>query len=116
MSGADQDERRRNRVTLAMAAGLMVAIVAGGLVLAGRLLGTDDADDPSGTKAPASSTTTVDPKVAAERAYREFNAMTVRLGAAPDPDDPEIAERSTGITRTTFVKALTGLKERGTVL
>jgi hypothetical protein len=110
--GDHETEQHRNRVTLAMVAAVMATIVVVGLVLGNVLLGDDDPPPPRrGT-----TTTTLGPRAAVEQAYKAFNAMVVRLGAAPDPDDHEIGQRATGTTRTTYVKALTDLRARGTVL
>ena len=113
--GADHnDERRRNRVTLAMVAGLMLAIVAGGLLVGNALLGRDE--NPAAVRPSPTTSATADTRADVERAYRNFLRMVARLDVAPNPVDPEIAARSTGITRATFEKTLTTRKAQGRIV
>ena len=94
-----------------MVAGLTLAIVAGGLLVGNALLSRDD--DPP---AAASTTTTADPKGEVEQAFRAFNTMVDRLEQAPDPDDPEIARVTTGVTRTNFERSLAKRKTDGVIV
>ena len=50
----------------------------------------------STSAAPEPTSTTLSPTQEVEAAFLAFDAMTLRLRAAPDPDDPEIAQRASG--------------------
>ena len=93
----------------------MLAIAVVGLVLGTRLLDQDNDDPPSRTSA-ASTTTRIDSEREVEDAFRAFVEMVARVDLAPDPDDPEIATRTTGATRSTFTKAVADRKANGTIV
>jgi hypothetical protein len=97
-----------------MVAALMLVIVVGGLVIGGALLGSDD--DPPPRRQAGITTTTASSKAEVESAYRAFLSMVARLDGTPNPDDPEIARRTTGTTRATFVKALARRRDEGQVI
>jgi hypothetical protein len=88
---------------------LLVAVT--GYLLIGLIGDSDDKASP-----PATTTTTITPEAEVESAYRAFIDMVKRLTAAPDPGDPEIAQRATGEVRTNFEKALTDLQAKGDVI
>ena len=98
-----------------MVGSLMAAIVVVGLVAGTRLLTPSD-DRPTPTPRPGTTTATADPRAGVETAYRNFLRMVARLDGAPDPDDPEIAARATGNTRTTFVRTLTERRAEGRIV
>src|ERR671911_1658895 len=58
----------------------------------------------------ASTTTTQDPEAEVEAAYLAYWEMAERLLAAPDPDDPEIAQRVIGSARAKLVDSLATLR------
>jgi hypothetical protein len=79
-----------------------------------------DDDDPTTTEPAEGSSTTADPTTAApsveaevEAAYLGYWEMAERLAQAPDPDDPEIEERSTGRVRNELVDNLTTMRTQG---
>jgi hypothetical protein len=79
-----------------------------------------DEDDPASTAPAEESSTTVDatttvPSVEAEveAAYLAYWEMAERLAQAPDPNDPEIDERSTGRLRSELVDNLTTMRTQG---
>jgi len=91
---------------------LFVALVA---VTAYLLIGLIGDSDDKATQ-PATTTTTITPEAEVESAYRDFIDMVARLTLAPDPLDPEIAQRTTGEARANFESALTDLQARGTLI
>jgi hypothetical protein len=58
----------------------------------------------------ASTTTTQDPEAEVEAAYLAYWEMAERLLAAPDPDDPEIAQRVIGSARAKLVDSLATMR------
>jgi hypothetical protein len=90
----------------------LVAVLVGLVVTACQ--GNDDPDPPTDT------TTTLDADDAAEeevrQAYRDFLAMAFRVAEAPDPADPEIAQRATGETRASLERVATRDRDRGVVI
>ena len=96
----------------------LVAIVAIALPLV-ACGGDDDAGgdttttEPPKTTTTAAPTTTLSPEQQAQAdvraAYDAYWAMSERLAAAPDPQDPEIAELVTGTAATTLTDHLTTL-------
>ncbi len=103
----------------------LVAIVA----VAMSLVACGGDDDPGGdtttTKPPDTTTTvapttTLSPEQQAEAdvraAYDAYWAMNQRLAAAPDPQDPEIAERTTGGARDAITTLLTQFLSEGTAV
>ena len=83
-----------------------LAIITTALLALGFACNSDDDDDP-----PSSSSTTTSPEAEVEAAYLAFWDMAVRLAESPDPDDPEIAQRSSGDARTDLVSGLRSLRE-----
>jgi hypothetical protein len=100
----------------------LVAIVAIALPLV-ACGGDDDAGgdttttEPPKTTTTAAPTTTLSPEQQAEAdvraAYDAYWDMSERLAAAPDPQDPEIAERMTGSARDAVTTQLTELMATG---
>jgi hypothetical protein len=72
-----------------------------------------------GTDAPAApplrstTSTTLSPEAEVEQAYRAFDAMVSRLNLAPDPEDPEIAQRTTGEFKSQYELVLADRRTRG---
>ena len=95
------------------AAALAVASI--GLVSCGG--GGDDPaegeESASTTVAPESTSTTLTPTQEVEEAFLAFNAMMDRLREAPDPDDPEIAQRASGETLVGITDAATTMQTTG---
>src|SRR5918997_6646155 len=102
--------------TVAACALLAVALIACG--------GSDDARGQTTTTVPpatstttSASSTTLDPAQQAEAdvraAYDAYWAMNQRLAAAPDPQDPEIAERTSGGARDAITTLLTQFLTEG---
>lgn len=60
-----------------------------------------------------STTTTLSPTQEVEAAFLAYNTMTDRLREAPDPEDPEIAQRASGETLAGLIDALTTLQTTG---
>lgn len=60
---------------------------------------TTEAVESVDTTPAESTTTTLSPEAEVEAAVMAHDAMLVRLLQAPDPSDPEIAQRSTGSSR-----------------
>jgi hypothetical protein len=58
----------------------------------------------------ASTTTTQDPEAEVEAAYLAYWEMAERLVENPNPDDPEIVQRSSGTARATLIDSLTTLR------
>lgn len=105
--------RRRHSALIAtlIAVGGMAACGGGG----GD--GNQDDRDESGSEA---AQTTVEPTTTSlsatqevEAAFLAFNSMMDRLREAPDPDDPEIAQRASGETLAGIVDAQTTLQTTG---
>jgi hypothetical protein len=61
----------------------------------------------------ASTTTTQNPEAEVEAAYLAYWEMAKRLLAAPNPDDPEIARRASGINVDQVIDSLTSLHAQG---
>jgi hypothetical protein len=99
----------RRAGTLAAAATLALAAT----VFVVNSCGDDDSseDDASTTTGPSETTsTTLSAEDEVEDAYLAFAEMGARLLQAPDPTDPEIAERSTGQAQSDLVDGLTTLR------
>lgn len=96
------------------AAVALVLTVAGGTACGG---GGDSAEgEESGattTSTPESTTTTLSPTQEVEEAFLAFSAMVDRLREAPDPNDPEIAQRTSGETLAGITDAQTTLQTTG---
>lgn len=60
-----------------------------------------------------STTTTLSPTQEVEAAFLAYNTMTDRLREAPDPKDPEIAQRASGETLAGLIDAQTTLQTTG---
>lgn len=60
----------------------------------------------------ATTSTTLSPEGEVEQAYREFDAMLARLSPAPNPDDPEIVQRTTGEFRDRLRRVLADQRAR----
>jgi hypothetical protein len=79
--------------------------------------GSDDDPSPPTTRRPPSTTsappTTASVESQVEEAYLAYWEMTERLLEAPDPDDPEIAERATGQVLGQLSDSLTTLRAQG---
>lgn len=91
-----------------------VAVVAG-LVLGGACGDDDDEGGGGATRRSSTSSTTTTaptPEAAVEAAYLAYWEMAQRLVEAPDPDDPEIAERATGQVAHQLTDSLTTLRSR----
>jgi hypothetical protein len=101
----------------------VVAIVAAALPLVACSGGDDDAGGDTATTQPPETTTsvapttTLSPEEQAEAdvraAYDAYWAMSERLAAAPDPQDPEIAERTTGDALDSVTTLLTQFLTQG---
>jgi hypothetical protein len=86
-------QRRETRQMVGLVV-LFTLIAAGGWWVWGKVT---QADDNSQSAASPTATAPVDDVEAeVEAAYRAYIAMGQRLVAAPNPDDPEIPERTTG--------------------
>jgi hypothetical protein len=73
----------------------------------------DDEDPPDCTTSstePGTSSTTPSPEDEVEAAYLAYWDMAVRLAQAPNPDDPEIGERASGLARGNLIDGLTTLR------
>ena len=91
---------------------LVLALVA--FVVTGIVIGGSDDDPPRSASRPSStSQTTLSPEAEVEQAYRGFDAMLARLNPAPDPDDPEIAQRTTGEFRARLERIMADRRARG---
>lgn len=90
---------------------LVLALVA--FVVTGIVIGGSDDDPPRSASRPSStSQTTLSPEAEVEQAYRGFDAMLARLNPAPDPDDPEIAQRTTGEFRAQIERVMADRRAR----
>jgi hypothetical protein len=102
-----QAHRPRRRIT-SLRATTLAATVALALSAATCSDDEDDADGASSTTEPANSTsTTLSVEEEVEAAYLAFWDMFIRLAQAPNPDDPEIAQRASGETRGNLVDGFT---------
>jgi hypothetical protein len=106
---------RRGKVEAALTALCIVATV-GLLVVLFR--GSDDpsaggASDPVPTTSAQSTPTAPTPQGEVEKAYRSFDGMLSRLNPAPNPDDPEIAKRTTGELRSKIESTFADRKRKG---
>jgi hypothetical protein len=96
-------------------------IVAGVSVVSLAACGNRGTGDAAPTSTPATSappadpttSTTLDPAVEVERAYLAFEDMFTRLRENPDPDDPEIGQRTTGKAKNDIVNSQTTAKTFG---
>lgn len=72
-----------------------------------------EVSDPADTALAETTVTTLSPEAEVEAAVAAHDAMLLRLLQAPDPDDPEIAQRSTGTSRETAESGLAELAALG---
>lgn len=74
-----------------------------------------DRDEQSETTAApdGATSTTLSPTQEVEQAFIAFNLMVERLAQAPNPDDPEIAQRASGETLAGIVDSQTTLQTTG---
>ena len=104
----------KTRRAWAEAALILVATAALVAVVFAACAGDDASTDP-----PATSTT-LDPDEASEdevrQAYRDFLEMAFRIAEAPDPNDPEIAQRATGDARGRIEQSAAEDQARGVVV
>ena len=100
-------------------AAVLIGLVA---VLAVAACGGDGGDEASGdtTERPettdttvAETTTTISPEAEIEAAIATYYAMVDRVVQAPDPDDPEIAQRAMGTNRETVESGFAQLAALG---
>jgi hypothetical protein len=82
---------------------------------AGTCSSDDDPDDTSPTteRTTERTTTTLSPEAEVEAAYLAYRDMVTRLLQAPDPDDPELGERTTDPNRAFLVDRLRALVQQG---
>jgi hypothetical protein len=96
-------------------------MVAGAIVASLDACGNRGSGDAATTTTPATSAPTVDPTTSTtlnpatevEQAYLAFHEMLVRLREAPDPDDPEIDQLTTGQTKAGVVNSQSTMKTLG---
>lgn len=88
---------------------LAATIACAVLVLTGATCSGDDDDAADDT---STTPTTESPEAEVEAAYLAYREMVGRLLQAPDPEDPEIDERSIGENREFLVDQLSTLDER----
>jgi hypothetical protein len=91
------------------------AILVACVVVLGTACAGDDASDPQATDTPDAASDDAEPlgpEAEVEAAYLAHWEMLDRLSEVPDPDDPEIAELTTGQARIEVVQGLTALLER----
>jgi hypothetical protein len=102
--------RLRTVATAAAACALLVVVAAcgddGEAAVDGTTTSTSDTTI-------ASTTTTQNPEAEVEAAYLAYWEMAKRLLAAPNPDDPEIARRASGINVDQVIDSLTSLHAQG---
>lgn len=84
-----------------------LAIITTALLALGFACNSDDDDTSSST------TTTTSPEAEVEAAYLAYRDMVTRLLESPDPDDPEIAERTRDQNEVFLVERLTTLVDQG---
>ena len=75
--------------------------------------GGGSSSDGSTTTTVASTTTTLSESEEVEAAFLAFDAMLDRLREAPDPDDPEIAQRASGEALASITDAQTTMYTLG---
>jgi hypothetical protein len=102
------------------AAGALVAVALTLLACGGS---NDAGGETTTTEPPDTSTTTLTPSTTLDpvqqaeadvrAAYDAYWAMSERLAGAPDPQDPEIAQRTTGSARDALITRLTDLLTTG---
>jgi hypothetical protein len=63
----------------------------------------------------ASTTTTQDPEAEVEAAYLAYWEMNKRLVQQPNPDDPEIVERTSGSARDKLIESLSTMRAEGSM-
>ena len=63
----------------------------------------------------ASTTTTQNPEAEVEAAYLAYWEMNKRLVQEPNPDDPEIAQRTSGSARDKLIDSLSTMRAEGSM-
>lgn len=105
---------RLGTTLVAIVAVALPLVACGGDDAGGDTAPTTEQPDTTTTEAP---TTTLSPEQQAEAevraAYDAYWVMSERLAAAPDPQDPEIAERTTGSARDAVTTLLTQFLTQG---
>jgi len=96
---------------LASLAGVVVCLLVGVLLL--WACDDDSADDPSDDDGSDPTSTTLSPGDQVEAAYLAFADMGARLLENPDPDDPEIAQRTSGEAQADLIAGLRTLVANG---
>ncbi|HKE76674.1 MAG TPA: hypothetical protein VKB57_23855 [Acidimicrobiales bacterium] len=93
--------------------GAGIALLLVGIVYVALGLRGGSSDDPAHRSAAGTTTSTsLSPEAEVEQAYRAFEAMLVRLSTAPNPDDPEIAQRTTGEFRARVERIMADRRAR----
>ncbi len=77
---------------------------------------TTEASEPADTTVAETTTTTLSPEAEVEAAVADYYAMVVLLVQAPDPADPEIAQRATGTNLDRLASNLTQYATLGHVV
>ena len=102
--------RLRTVATAAAACALLVVVAAcgddGEAAVDGTTTSTSDTTI-------ASTTTTQDPEAEVEAAYLAYWEMNKRLVQQPNPDDPEIAQRTSGSARDKLIDSLSTMRAEG---
>ncbi|HEY3141073.1 MAG TPA: hypothetical protein VGJ86_08080 [Acidimicrobiales bacterium] len=85
------------------------------VLLLGATSCSDDDDDTAESSSTSSTTTptTVSPEAEVKTAYKAFADMGARLLQAPNPEDPEIAQRTSGEAQADLITGLTQLRDAG---
>jgi len=96
---------------LASLAGVVVCLLVGVLLL--WACDDDSADDPSDDDGSDPTSTTLSQEDQVEAAYLAFADMGARLLENPDPDDPEIAQRTSGEAQADLIAGLRTLVANG---
>ena len=96
---------------LASLAGVVVCLLVGALLL--WACDDDSADDPSDDDGSDPTSTTLSQEDQVEAAYLAFADMGARLLENPDPDDPEIAQRTSGEAQADLIAGLRTLVANG---
>jgi FlaG/FlaF family flagellin (archaellin) len=96
-----------------LAAAVAVALAAALLALT-TCSNDDDNDETTDPSETTSTTTSIEDEV--EAAYLAYREMVTRLLEAPDPEDPEISQRSDGENREFLVDRLGTLRTAGQAL
>jgi hypothetical protein len=112
---SDPPPPTRRRAVRPWLEGAAVALLLVGIVYAALSLRSGSSDDGrrgGSATSLATTSTTLSPEADVEQAYAAFDAMLARLNPAPNPDDPEIAKRTTGEFRAQFERVLADRRAR----